>query len=88
MARFLITGGAGFIGSNLVDRICAQGDSAIVLDNFVTGKHENLSLLESRVEVIEGSITDLDTCRRAVSGVDYVQFWWRIYVLVPLGVEG
>jgi len=42
------------------------------LDNFATGKHENLSHLEARVEVVEGSITDLDTCHRVVSGVDYV----------------
>jgi len=72
MAKYLITGGAGFIGSNLAEALCLRGDSVVVLDDFSTGKHENLAHLVDRIEVIEGSITDLDTCHRAVRGVGYV----------------
>lgn len=72
MSRFLITGGAGFIGSNLAAAIAAKGDSVVILDNFATGKQENLKSLEGRVDVIEGSITDPETCQCAVQYADYV----------------
>ena len=72
MAQFLVTGGAGFIGSNLVDAIIANGDRVRVLDNFLTGKAENLAENRDRIELIEGDIGTLDTCRRATEGVDYV----------------
>ncbi len=72
MARYVITGGAGFIGSNLAEALCKRGDSVLVLDDFSTGKRENIEHLSGRIEVIEGSITDLDTCRRAAGGADYV----------------
>lgn len=70
--RFTVTGGAGFIGSNLVEALVRRGDSVVVLDNFSTGKRENLEALRDRVRVIEGSITDLPTVRRAVEGSDFV----------------
>jgi len=70
--KFLVTGGAGFIGSNLVDALVRRGDTVLVLDNFSTGKRENLEAVRDRVGVIEGSITDLPTVRRAVEGVDFV----------------
>src|SRR5690554_7464 len=72
MAHYLVTGGAGFIGSNLVGALLEQGHTVRVLDNFSTGKRENLAPYGSRVEVIEGDLTDLDTVRRAVQGVDVV----------------
>ncbi len=72
MAHYLVTGGAGFIGSNLVGALLEQGHTVRVLDNFSTGKRENLAPYGSRVEVIEGDLTDLDAVRRAVQGVDVV----------------
>jgi nucleoside-diphosphate-sugar epimerase len=70
--KFLVTGGAGFIGSNIVEALVRRGDRVVVLDNFSTGKRENLDGVRDRIEVIEGSITDLPTVRRAVEGADFV----------------
>jgi len=70
--KFLVTGGAGFIGSNIVEALVKRGDAVVVLDNFSTGKRENLEGLRGQVQVIEGSITDLPTVRRAMEGVDFV----------------
>ncbi|MFO0727630.1 MAG: SDR family oxidoreductase [Myxococcota bacterium] len=72
VAFFLVTGGAGFIGSNLVEALLARGDRVRVLDNFSTGKRLNLRGMLEKIELIEGSITDLETCTRAAAGVDYV----------------
>ena len=69
MATYLVTGGAGFIGSHIVDELVRRGEPVRVLDNFSTGKRENL---QSAIEVIEGDIRDLDTVRHATSGVDYL----------------
>lgn len=70
--RVLVTGGAGFIGSHLVEALLRQGAAVRALDNFVTGRRENLAGCLSRITLIEGDITDLDTVRRASAGVDYV----------------
>jgi nucleoside-diphosphate-sugar epimerase len=70
--RYLVTGGAGFIGSHLAEHISQQGEEVVVLDNFATGKRENLEAFRDKIEVIEGSILDPDTCARAMRGVDYV----------------
>ena len=74
MDKFLITGGAGFIGSNIADRLLEQGHAVRVIDNFLTGKRENLSkaLSSQRFELIEGDIRNLDTVRRACEGIDFV----------------
>jgi len=72
MARYLVTGGAGFIGSNLVEAIRAQGDDVHVLDDFSTGKRENLAPWIDDIQVFEGSIEDFELCRKAVEGCDYV----------------
>jgi nucleoside-diphosphate-sugar epimerase len=70
--KYLVTGGAGFIGSNIVEALVRRGDSVVVLDNFSTGKRENLQAVADQVTVVEGSITDLPTVRRAVEGCDFV----------------
>ncbi len=67
----LITGGAGFIGSNLARRLLARNESVRILDNLSTGRRENLADL-AQAEFIEGDITDPQTCVRACAGVDYV----------------
>ncbi|MCA9751943.1 MAG: SDR family oxidoreductase [Gemmatimonadetes bacterium] len=72
MARFLVTGGAGFIGSNLVDALLANGDSVRVLDDFSSGYEENLSHVFDRVEILRGDVADPKICVRAVQGCDYV----------------
>lgn len=70
--RVLVTGGAGFIGSHLVDALLGQGDTVRVLDNFSTGKLENLEAVRNEIELIEGDLCDLDTVRRAVTGVEVI----------------
>ncbi len=72
--KVLITGGAGFIGSNLIDRLLEQGNKVICLDNFATGKRENLkeALQNPNFKLIEGDIRNYDDCQKAVKGCDYV----------------
>ena len=71
---FLVTGGAGFIGSNLCEAITDMGYTVRCLDNLSTGKQENVDFLLDRPNYtfIEGDIRDLDTCMEACKGVDYV----------------
>ncbi len=70
--RYLVTGGAGFIGSNTVEELVRRGHSVMVLDDLSTGKEENLSSVAGRMELLRGSIADLETVRAACRGVDYV----------------
>jgi UDP-N-acetylglucosamine/UDP-N-acetylgalactosamine 4-epimerase len=72
--RFLVTGGAGFIGSNIVEAILRLGYKVRVLDNFSTGKKENIEGFSnnSNFELLEGDIRDLQVCKKACQGVDYV----------------
>jgi UDP-glucose 4-epimerase len=72
MPHYLVTGGAGFIGSNLVERLVAQGERVRVLDNFSTGTYANLSPWLDRIELIAGDIRDPETVCRAMAGVAYV----------------
>ena len=69
MAKYLVTGGAGFIGSNLVRYILAKGHQAVVLDNFATGKRENMHDFIDRITFIEGDIRHRATVDKAVAGV-------------------
>jgi nucleoside-diphosphate-sugar epimerase len=71
MARYLVTGGAGFIGSHLATELVRRGENVRVVDNLVTGKRQNLAHLPG-VEFVEGDLADLDVARRAVAGIDYV----------------
>lgn len=70
----LITGGAGFIGSNLCDYFISKGYNVVCLDNFATGHRHNISHLfsNSKFKLIEGDIRNSDDCLKAVEGVDYV----------------
>jgi len=69
--NYLVTGGAGFIGSHITERLLADGHAVRILDNFSTGKRENIPVSPA-VEVIEGDVGDLETVRQAMHGVDYV----------------
>jgi nucleoside-diphosphate-sugar epimerase len=71
MSHYLVTGGAGFIGSHLVEELVRRGDRVRVVDSLVTGKRENLAHVPS-VEFIEGDLADLEVARRSVKGVDFV----------------
>ena len=72
MATYLVTGGAGFIGSHIAERLVERGDSVVVLDNLSTGKVENLAGCRDRITFIEGDLRDLDIVKSACRGVDYV----------------
>ncbi|MEZ6194468.1 MAG: SDR family oxidoreductase [Planctomycetota bacterium] len=72
MARVLITGGAGFIGSNLAEALLARGDEVTVIDDFSSGRRENLAGLEGPLTVVEGDIRDPEALARATAGQDYV----------------
>ncbi|MCX6135051.1 MAG: SDR family oxidoreductase [Ignavibacteriales bacterium] len=72
MAHFLVTGGAGFIGSNIVAELVKRGERVRVLDNFSTGNRENLRPFGDSIELVEGSLTDFETVRIAARGVDVV----------------
>jgi nucleoside-diphosphate-sugar epimerase len=74
MATVLVTGGAGFIGSNLTEALLKQGHRVRVLDNFSTGRRENLIFDETYplLEMIEGDIRDLGVCRKAMQGIEVV----------------
>ncbi len=72
MANYLITGGAGFIGSHLVEHLVEQGESVRVLDNFLTGKRENLTPFLKKIELMEGDLRDASACQRAVEDMDFV----------------
>ena len=72
MASYLVTGGAGFIGSNLVEALIAQGEHVRVLDNFATGRRENLEPFAGKFELVEGDLRNPEQVQEAVDGVDYV----------------
>ena len=86
MSTYLVTGGAGFIGSNIVDELVARKHKVKVVDNFLTGKKENLAHLMDRIELIEGDIRDLDLMRKINGGVDFV-LHQAAFRSVPKSVE-
>jgi len=81
--KYLVTGGAGFIGSHICDALIERGDSVVVLDNFSTGNKKNISHLlgNSLFEFTEGSILNVDTIEKAVASVDHV-----IHLAAAVGV--
>ena len=68
----LVTGGAGFIGSHLVERLVSEGAAVCVIDDFSTGSRENLAPFMDRIDLHEQSITDPAACAAACVGIDYV----------------
>jgi nucleoside-diphosphate-sugar epimerase len=84
MKRTLVTGGAGFIGSHIVHALLEQGDFVRVLDNFSTGRRENLAGLD--VDLVEGDLRDADCVGRAVTGMDRV-FHEAAFVSVPQSMD-
>lgn len=69
---YLITGGAGFIGSNLADALVRDGQRVRIFDDFSTGRIENLLAVRDHIEIVEGDLRDFDAVRRAMRGVNYV----------------
>jgi UDP-glucose 4-epimerase len=72
LTLYLVTGGAGFIGSSIVAELVRYGEQVRVLDNFSTGRRDNLDPVMESIDLIEGDLRDLSTVRRAVAGVDCV----------------
>jgi UDP-N-acetylglucosamine/UDP-N-acetyl-alpha-D-glucosaminouronate 4-epimerase len=70
--RYLVTGGAGFIGSNTVDELVRRGHSVVVLDDLSSGKEDNLAELRNKITFIKGSITDIEVVRKAMHEAEYV----------------
>lgn len=72
LVECLVTGGAGFIGSHLIERLLLDGHSVVCLDDFSTGKRKNLDNIEKNITILEGDIRDPDITRKAISNIDYV----------------
>ncbi len=72
MATYLVTGGAGFIGSSIAEELLRKGERVRILDDFSSGRRQNLEGLKGNIEVIEGTIVDPETVKRAMDGVEVV----------------
>lgn len=70
--KYVVTGGAGFIGSHIVEALVARGEEVVVIDDFSTGHRENLAPWKNKVKIIEGSIVDLEMVMAAFKDADYV----------------
>jgi len=70
--RYLVTGGAGFIGSNTVDELVRRGHSVVVLDDLTSGKEENLTEVRGKITFLKGSVTDLEAVQKAIVQAEYV----------------
>src|SRR3981189_3278825 len=70
--RFVVTGGAGFIGSNTVDELVRQEHGVVVLDDLSSGKEENLAEIRNKITLIKGSIIDIEVVRKAMHEAEYV----------------
>ena len=84
MAKYLVTGGAGFIGANIVEALVAAGDKVVVYDDFSTGSKKNVQdYKQTDVKVVEGDIADAKLLRKAARGCDYL-----LHLAGRAGVEG
>lgn len=86
MTRVLVTGGAGFIGSHLVDALVRRGDQVVVVDNLFSGREENLAHVHDRIEFVRGDIRDLALMRQVTQGCDFVLHEAAL-ASVPLSVD-
>ena len=86
MKTILVTGGAGFIGSHIAEKLVAMGEKVRVLDNFSSGKQSKLAALEDRTEILRGDICDPDFLRKAIQGVRVI-FHQAALRSVPFSVE-
>jgi len=86
MARVLVTGGAGFIGSHLAHALVERGDQVRVLDNFSTGSRENLAGIEEDIELIEGDLLEPLHLEKALKNVEFV-FHEAAFISVPESIE-
>lgn len=86
MRRVLVTGGGGFIGSHLVDALVQRGDAVRVLDNFSTGRRENLAHLDGKIEILEGDVRNPEQVEAAVQGVDLI-FHQAAFISVPESLQ-
>jgi nucleoside-diphosphate-sugar epimerase len=86
MKKYLVTGGAGFIGSNIVEELVKRGERVRVVDNFITGKRENLEPFLGKIELIKGDVRDLAFMEKSARGIDYV-IHQAAFRSVPKSVE-
>jgi len=86
MATYLVTGGAGFIGSHLAEELVKRGERVRVIDNFFSGKAENMASFINDVEFYEGDIRDTELLKKIMPGVDYVLHHAAV-ASVPRSVE-
>jgi UDP-glucose 4-epimerase len=86
MSTYLVTGGAGFIGSSIAAKLLDQGDTVRILDDFSSGRRENLEGLRGRLEVVEGSVVHPETVKKCVQGVEII-FHQAAIPSVPRSVE-
>src|SRR5512140_1275802 len=82
----LVTGGAGFIGSHIAERLVREGHQVVVYDNFSSGRRENLATLEDKVEIVEADVRDAPQLDYRMAGCDVV-FHEAAVVSVPYSVE-
>ncbi|HEY3243215.1 MAG TPA: SDR family oxidoreductase, partial [Phycisphaerae bacterium] len=86
MANVLVTGGGGFIGSHLATRLVELGHRVRVLDNFATGRRENLSAVASKIELLEGDLREPRACQAACADIEFI-FHEAALPSVPVSVE-
>jgi nucleoside-diphosphate-sugar epimerase len=84
--RALVTGGAGFIGSHIVEELLREGASVRVLDNFSTGKRENLDTIQGDLEILQGDLRDPQAIKAAARDVDWI-FHLAAFISVPLSMQ-